>query len=196
MGQRYRLDLDWPFPLPVFAHIRRRHMEILLLDVTITDKLFGHWQPFRHGKLVIKPTLIHLKRGRKGENSLAMLLCQNAPRAEARPVTDTIHLIDNRDRRVAGSHEIGMQGMDVPFWLNCALRSDQRLPDHLPTENPLPANLWAVAAEQVHFKRFQIEDGKKLTHCRRLLDPGLFFIRHGQPASRNHICFTKFERHV
>ena len=42
MGQRDRLDFDRSLPLPVFAHIGRRHMEILLLDVAIADKLLRH----------------------------------------------------------------------------------------------------------------------------------------------------------
>ena len=136
---------------------------------------------------MIEPTLIHLKRSRKGKNGLAMLLCQNAPCAEARSVADTVHLIDNRDRWIAWPHEIGMQGVDMSLGLNRALRCDQRLPNHLPAENPLPADLWTVAAEQIHLKSFQIEDGKKLTHCVSLSLSGLFLIGHGQPVSCNHI---------
>src|SRR4029079_11849119 len=33
-----------------------------------------------------------------------------------------------------------------------------RLSDHLAAEHPLPSRLWAVAAEQIHLDRFQVED--------------------------------------
>src|SRR5450631_4209857 len=44
-----------------------------------------------------------------------------------------------------------------------------RLPNHLPAEHPLPACFRAVAAEQVHLERFEIEDRNQVNqafgHC-------------------------------
>jgi hypothetical protein len=36
------------------------------------------------------------------------------------------------------------------------------LPDHLPAEHPLPADLRAQPAEQILLQRFDVEDGEKL----------------------------------
>ncbi len=88
--------------------------------------------------------------------------------------------------------------MDLPIRLDRALCSNQRLTDHLPAENTLPANLRAVAAEKIHFKRFKIKRYKQLLHGRGLfafqytrffivglfiIGPSLFIIGHGQPVS-------------
>jgi hypothetical protein len=50
-----------------------------------------------------------------------------------------------------------MQGMREPS-LDGALCRDQGLPDHLPAEHALPADLRAQAAKEVHLERFEIED--------------------------------------
>ena len=46
--------------------------------------------------------------------------------------------------------------------LDGAAGRDHRLPDHLAAEHPLPARLRAVAAEQVHLERLDIEDGNEV----------------------------------
>ena len=54
-----------------------------------------------------------------------------------------------------------MQRMRQPA-LDGAARRHHRLSDHLAAEHPLPARLRAVAAEQVHLERFEIEDGNQV----------------------------------
>jgi hypothetical protein len=46
--------------------------------------------------------------------------------------------------------------------LDGAAGRDHRLTDHLSAEHALPAGLRAVAAEQVHLERFEIEDGEQV----------------------------------
>src|SRR5262249_49871328 len=46
--------------------------------------------------------------------------------------------------------------------LHRAASRDHRLPDHLPAEHPLPARFRAVAAEQIHLERLDIEDGDEV----------------------------------
>lgn len=54
--------------------------------------------------------------------------------------------------------------MHLPIRLNRSLCSNQRLTDHLPTEHALPADLRAVTAEKIHFKRFEIKRDQQLLH--------------------------------
>jgi hypothetical protein len=41
-------------------------------------------------------------------------------------------------------------------------RGDQRLPDHLAAEHPLPSDLRAPAPEQVVLERLEVEDGEEI----------------------------------
>ena len=43
-----------------------------------------------------------------------------------------------------------------------AAGGDQRLPDHLPAIDALPARLRRAAAEQVHFELFEIEGDEQV----------------------------------
>ena len=54
-----------------------------------------------------------------------------------------------------------MQRMRQPALDGAACRH-HRLPDHLAAEHPLPARLRAVAAEQVHLERLEVEDGNQV----------------------------------
>ena len=58
---------------------------------------------------------------------------------EGRAVADAVHLVDDGNRRIAGQHEIAMQGMDVEAVRHRSLRGDQRLADHLAAEDALAA---------------------------------------------------------
>ncbi len=57
--------------------------------------------------------------------------------------------------------------MDETLSLDGALRRHQRLADHLPAEDPLPAGLRAAAAEDVDLDRLQVERRKQPLHRRR-----------------------------
>ena len=84
-------------------------------------------------------------------------------RREAPPVADAVDLVDDRDLRVAGQHEIAVQRMRLAA-LHGAAGGDQRLADHLAAEHPLPAHLRALAAKQIDLERLEIEDGEKVRH--------------------------------
>src|SRR5262249_57211718 len=83
------------------------------------------------------------------------------PRRITPAVAQALDLIDDRNLRIAGKDEITMQRMRQPAF-DGAARRDHCLPDHLPTKDPLPARLRAVAAEQVDLQRLNIEDGEKV----------------------------------
>ncbi len=84
-----------------------------------------------------------------------------APRREALAVAQAIDLIDNRRRGVAGQKEIGVQRMRRAA-LDRPRRGDERLRDHEPAEDALPADLRAAAAIDVFLDLLKIEDGQKI----------------------------------
>jgi hypothetical protein len=59
---------------------------------------------------------------------------------EAFTVADTLDLIDNRYRRIAGQQKIAMERMGRPVWHYSARCGDKGLPDDLPAKDALPAN--------------------------------------------------------
>ena len=67
------------------------------------------------------------------------------------------HFIDDRHARIAGAHEIAMQGMGDAGRVDRADGRYQRLADHLAAKHPLPADLRAGATKQIEFERLQIE---------------------------------------
>ena len=76
---------------------------------------------------------------------------------EALAVTDAVDLVDDRDRRIAGPQEVGVQRVHRPVGLDRAARGHERLARDLPTEHPLAILLGRDAAKEVHFQGFEIE---------------------------------------
>src|SRR5262249_43786839 len=105
--------------------------------------------------------LVGMERDSGGEDGLAMLDGDDAPRGEALSVADAVDLVDDRDLGVAAQHEIRVHRMRRPS-LHGAQGGDQRLANHLAAEHPLPARLRRAAAKQVHLELFQIKDGEKV----------------------------------
>ena len=54
--------------------------------------------------------------------------------------------------------------MHVPLGIDGALGGDQRLADHLATEDPLPGDLGAATTIQIVFELFEVEYIEKLLH--------------------------------
>src|SRR5665809_65154 len=77
-----------------------------------------------------------MEGGAHGEDRLSVLDGHHTAGGEAAAVADTVDLVDDRHRGVAGTQEIGMQRMREAA-LDRANSSDQRLPDHLPAEHPV-----------------------------------------------------------
>ena len=55
-----------------------------------------------------------------------------------------------------------MQRMDAPVLAHGARGGDERLADHQPAEDALPAHLRATAAEKILFENFDVEYGEKI----------------------------------
>src|SRR6202022_3066789 len=107
--------------------------------------------------------LIAMKRDFYAEDRVSVLDCSDAPGGEALAVTNAIDLVDDGDRRVAAEQEIGVQGMGRPAGhIDRAAGRDQRLPDHLSTEHPLPAHLGRAAAKQIELNRLEVERAQEL----------------------------------
>ena len=58
---------------------------------------------------------------------------------------------------------VGLEGLHV----HRPAGRDERLADHLATEHPLPANLWAAAAKQVLLEPFKVEYGEQIIYSVR-----------------------------
>ena len=95
---------------------------------------------------------------------MAVLHRVHAPRREASPVADAIHLVDDGRGHVAGEEEVSVQGMRAPA-VHRARRGHQRLSDHLPAEDALSAQVAGLPAEEVHFERLEIELGDQRVEC-------------------------------
>lgn len=77
-----------------------------------------------------------------------MLHGDHPARTETRSVADAFDLIDDGHKRIARPHEIGMQGMDEPIFVDRPLSRDQRLSNNLAAENTLPSDLRAFASKR------------------------------------------------
>lgn len=66
-------------------------------------------------------------------------------------------LVSDRHLRMPGLDKIAMQRMRQPVFHRAGGRQD-RSPDHLAAEHPLPAPVWAIAPQQVHLDRLEVED--------------------------------------
>ena len=91
------------------------------------------------------------------EDLLAVLDGDDAPRRETAAIAGTVDLIDDRDLRVAGADEIGVERMAQPLF-HGAVGRHQGLGDHLAPENALAGFLiGALAAEEIDFQTLQVE---------------------------------------
>src|SRR6516164_4432102 len=101
----------------------------------VTSGIFAWW-------------LMPVERHRHGVNRLPVLDRDHAPRGEALAVADAVDLVDDRHLGVAGEQEIGVQRVRRPArHVDGAAGGNKRLPDHLPAEHALPADLRRAAAE-------------------------------------------------
>ena len=85
-----------------------------------------------------------------------MLNCDDTAVGEAATVPGSVDLVNYRRVHVAAAQEIGMQRMRYsPF--HCVLRRGQRLAQYLSSEYLRAANVTAVAAEDILFYPFELE---------------------------------------
>src|SRR5215469_642484 len=99
-----------------------------------------------------------VKRGRQGEDRLAVLNGGDPAGRERPPVPQPLHGVDERHRRVPWPDEVRVQRVHRPVGRDGPARRDERLARHLAAEDTLPALiLRAAAAEHVLLDLLQIE---------------------------------------
>src|SRR5262245_22175338 len=100
---------------------------------------------------------------------MAVLDGGHAPRREASPIADALDLIDDRHLGIAAENEISVQRMRRPLcdFFDGAAGRHQRLTDHLPAIDALPARLRRTAAKQVYLQRLEIENVQQFLNDRR-----------------------------
>ena len=110
-----------------------------------------------------------------------MLNAGDAPRGEAAAVAHALDVVDNRPRGVARQQEVAVQRVGDPLRRHSAYGGHQRLAQHLPAKDALPAVLRAAAAKQVLLQRLQVQNGQKIVERAAGLGVGRFggLARHG-----------------
>ena len=100
-----------------------------------------------------------------------MLDGDDPPRGERLAVADAVDLVEDRDVRIARPQEVGVQGVHPPVGVDGAAGGDERLPRHLPAEDPLALLVRAVAAEDVHLDGLEVQQleqsVQRISHERR-----------------------------
>jgi hypothetical protein len=97
-----------------------------------------------------------LERGDHRQDRLAVLDCLHAPCREMVAIADAIDFVNDRQFHIARPQKIRMQRMRHAAF-DRARRRHQRLADHLSAEYAFAAEIARLAAKQVHFQRFEIE---------------------------------------
>ena len=136
-----RTKLKRSLSLPVSFHRLRGALQYERLEVALAVQ-FLWWRNLGHRKLMIETGFGNLERRRHRKDGLAMLQGDDPSRGETPAVADTVDLVDNRHRRIAGPHEVAMQRMGATL-LDGSRRRNKGLTDDLAAKNPLPADLGA-----------------------------------------------------
>ena len=111
-----------------------------------------------------------LWKGGHDEDRLAALAGDDPAGGEAAAVADALDLEQDRLARIAGQQEIGVQRMGRAA-VDRALRGDERLGEHLPAKDPLPAVLRRMADEAIFACRLEIEQRDKFVSGHRFCTP-------------------------
>ncbi|GAA3413198.1 hypothetical protein GCM10018952_28900 [Streptosporangium vulgare] len=106
--------------------------------------------------------LRHVEGGRHREYRLAVLDGHHPPGGEGPAVADPLDVVDDRNRRVAGPDEVGVQRVDVAVVGHRPSRGDQCLGGDLATEDTLDALLRATPSEDVELDLLQVEQVQEL----------------------------------
>src|SRR5690606_20357258 len=115
------------------------------------------WRDRRHRQLVLRPVLLLLERGGHEEDDLPVLDRGYAAHREAASVAGPVELVHDRRVDVARAQEVGVQRVRAAFRRQRQLGGRQGLPEHLPAEHVLGADVPALAPEQVVLEAFQGE---------------------------------------
>ncbi len=130
----------------------------------------------RHGRAVVITGLGLVERGAHHEHGRAVLDRRHAPCREAAAVAHALDVVDDGVGGVAAEQKVGVQRMDGARRVDRAHGGDQRLAEHLPAVDALPAVSRAHAAIEVLLELLEIENGDEARD-----GPGRFKVgrRHG-----------------
>jgi hypothetical protein len=114
---------------------------------------------------VVEALLRKLERHRHVEDRLAVLTRDHPAGAEGPAVAGALHVVHDRDRRVAGAQEVGVQRVDLAVPLDGAHPGDERLAGNLPPKHTLERRVGLASAEEPGLDLFEVEQGEELV-CR------------------------------
>ena len=98
------------------------------------------------------------------EDRVAVLDRYDAASRERAPVTNPLHLVDDRNRRIAGTEEVGVQGVDEAA-RHRARCGNEGLTGHLAAEDSLAFLIGTFTPEEVLFDLFEIEKIEEIVDC-------------------------------
>ena len=93
-------------------------------------------QNIRHLYLMLEPFGGFLERGRQVEDDLVILPDNDPSIGDAAAIKIAMYPEMQRLGFIAGAQKIGMERMNILLVIHRAIGSDDRLSDHLTTENP------------------------------------------------------------
>lgn len=70
---------------------------------------FGLREFLGHVQLMIRTRFVHVKTGVQIENCQAVLNGYDSPRGETAPVTNSVHLVQDRMGRITRTQKVGVQ---------------------------------------------------------------------------------------
>ncbi len=111
---------------------------------------------------VLVPRLGHVERRGQVEDRLAMLDGDDPTRGKAAAVADAVDVVHHRHLRIAEAQEVGVHRVHVTLGVDGAAGGHQRLREHLAAVEAHALAVEALAAEQVHFERLEIEQGHQV----------------------------------
>ena len=120
----------------------------------------GRWS------LVVQPLLDPVERGRHQEDRQVVLVGHGPADRERAPVADVLHLVPDRHGRIARPDEVPVQRVHEPGRVDSTPGRHQRLPGHLPAEDPLLPDRRALPLEVVRAQPPQVEQRQQLVDGR------------------------------
>ena len=112
-----------------------------------------------HLELVREPGLLVVEAGLEVEDRAAVLDRDDPAGGEAASVADPVDVVENRDERVAGAQEVGVQRVHQPTGIvDRARRRDEGLTGNLAAEHALAVLVGGTTAEEVHLDRLEVEE--------------------------------------
>ncbi len=112
-------------------------------------------------ELMLEALFGGVERGREMEDGVTMLDGDDAAGRERSTVADPFDFVEDRDGRVAGTQEVGMQRVDGAV-LDRSSGGDERLACHLATEHALALFVGALATEDVLLDLLEVEQADEV----------------------------------